>query len=199
MTLSELLIATTNQKKGREMMQILSAALPGIKLVTLADFSNWVEVEETGETFEENARLKALAALKQTGLASLADDGGLVVDALGGAPGVHSHRFLGAETSFDVKMDYILKELHGLDVKQRTCRFQCAVALAYRDGSLFECLGSCEGVIASEKRGQGGFGYDPVFWLPDLQCCMAELSPEEKHRISHRGKALACIIEKLRD
>jgi XTP/dITP diphosphohydrolase len=193
-----LLVATMNPKKRAEMVQILSAASLNIEILTLADFPGAVEVEETGETFLENAHLKARAGAALSGLISVADDGGLVIDALGGAPGVQSHRFLGADTSFDVKMDRVLEMMRDVSMGERTCRFVSAVVVATPDGRVYECERTCEGRIAHEKRGSYGFGYDPFFLLPERGQHMAELPPEEKHKISHRGKALAGIIPILR-
>lgn len=194
----KLLVATTNRKKGGEMVQILGAAGLAVEIVTLADYPELPEVEETGETFLANAHLKAKAAVAQTGLISIADDGGLAIDALDGAPGVFSHRYLGESTPFSEKMDRILDMLRDVPDSGRTCRFCCAVVIATPDGRTFECEGTCEGRIAHEKRGGGGFGYDPIFLLPGLGRHMAELDPDEKHRISHRGKALACAVPILR-
>lgn len=196
--LHTLVIATTNAYKGTEMVQILAPALPGISLRTLAEFPGAPSVEETASTFSENALLKARSAAEFTGLPALADDGGLIIDALGGKPGVHSHRFLGAETPFDDKMRAILERMHGLPDRERTCRFQCAVAIVLPDGQTSLCEGGCEGRIAHAPRGAYGFGYDPIFFLPELGLHMAELPPEEKQRISHRGKALGCAIAILR-
>jgi XTP/dITP diphosphohydrolase len=195
---AKLLVATMNAKKRGEMVQILSQAGLDIEIVTLANFPGAEEVEETGETFLENAHLKAMAAVALSGLTSIADDGGLVIDALGGAPGVQSHRFLGADTSFDEKMDRILEMLREVPEDERTCRFVSAVVVATPDGKEFESQQTCEGRIAYEKRGTYGFGYDPIFYLPDREHHMAELPPEEKHKISHRGKALAGILPVLR-
>jgi XTP/dITP diphosphohydrolase len=194
----KLLIATTNRKKCGEMAEILSAALPGVETVTLADYPSAPPVEETGETFVANAHLKARAAVEVSGLTSIADDGGLVIDALDGAPGVHSHRFLGVDRSFDEKMDAILDRMRDLPDEQRTCRFVCAVVVRTPDGTTFECEGTCEGRIARTKRGSHGFGYDPIFLLPESDRHMAELAPAEKHAISHRGKALAGATPVLR-
>jgi XTP/dITP diphosphohydrolase len=180
------------------MAQILTAANLPVEIVTLADYPEAPEVEETGETFMENAHLKAAAAVARTGLVSIADDGGLVIDALEGAPGVQSHRYLGADTPFPVKMTRVLEMLQDTPEPERTCRFQCAVVIATPDGQTFECLGTCEGRIAQEMRGTHGFGYDPIFLVPELGKQMAELPPEVKHTISHRGRALACAVEKLR-
>jgi len=195
----KLLVATTNVKKAGEMVQILAEAGLGIEIVTLADFPDAPEVEETGETFMENAHLKARAAADDTGLVAIADDGGLCIDALGGAPGVKSHRFLGETTSFPVKMTRILEMLQEVPEVERTCRFQCAVVIAAPEGATYECLGTCEGRIGHEMRGTFGFGYDPIVLIPELGKHMAELLPAEKHRISHRGNALACAVPHLRE
>lgn len=194
-----ILVATTNVRKGGEMVEILSAAGLPVRIMTLADFPEAPPVDETGETFMANAHLKADAAVEQTGLISLSDDGGLVIDALGGAPGVKSHRFLGEDTPFSAKMDKILEMMKEVPDEQRTCRFQCAVVIALPDGRRFECMGTCEGRIAHARCGDYGFGYDPIFFFPELGKHMAELPPEQKHQISHRGKALACAIAHLRD
>jgi XTP/dITP diphosphohydrolase len=194
----KLLIATTNLKKGGEMAEILRAADLGIAFTTLADYPDAPEVDETGETFMENAAIKAAAAIDLTGLVSIADDGGLCIDALNGQPGVYSHRFLGADTSFPEKMRQILEMMKDVPEADRTCRFQCAVVVATPDGRRFDCIGICEGRIGYELRGDHGFGYDPIFLLPELGRHMAELSPQEKHRISHRGKALAQAVTALR-
>ena len=194
----KLLVATTNRKKGGEMVQILSAADLGVEIVTLADFPDAPAVEETGKTFLENAHLKARAAVDISGMVSVADDGGLVIDALNGAPGVYSHRFLGEDTPFKEKMDRVIEMLRDVPEEQRTCRFVCAVVIATPDGRNFECVGTCDGRVAHEQRGTHGFGYDPLFLLPELGRHMAELAPDEKHKISHRGKALACAVQHLR-
>lgn len=193
-----LLIATANLKKGGEMAEILRAADLGVTFASLANYPEAPEVVETGATFTENAVLKAIAAVDLSGLVSIADDGGLCIDFLEGSPGVHSHRFLGAETSFPDKMARILEMMKGVPDEQRTCRFQCAVVVATPDGRRFDCMGICEGRIGTEMRGVHGFGYDPIFVLPETGRHMAELSPQEKHRISHRGKALALAVTALR-
>jgi XTP/dITP diphosphohydrolase len=194
----KLLVATTNVKKGGEMIAILQAANLGIEIVTLADFPPAPPVEETGETFIANAHLKAAAGVAQTDLVAIADDGGLVIDALDGRPGVKSHRFLGEETPFTAKMARILEMMQDVPDPLRACRFQCAVVIATPNGQSYECMGACEGRVAHGLRGAHGFGYDPIVLLPQLGKHMAELPPEEKHRISHRGHALACAIPHLR-
>lgn len=195
------MLATRNAAKGVEMAAILADA--GIAVHTLADFpaaADAPDVEETGCTYRENAELKARAATALTGCVAIADDAGLEIDALGGQPGVYSRRFLGEDTSFPDKMVRILQMLADTPDEQRGCRFVCAVAIATPDGAVHHCAGVCEGRIAREQKGTHGFGYDPVFLLPDLGRHMAELQPHEKHRISHRGMALAeakRVLQKL--
>ncbi len=194
----KLVVATRNVKKRGEMAQILGAAGLDLELLTLDDFPAAPDVEETGETFMANAHLKADAAVRATGLVAIADDGGLCIDALDGQPGVKSHRFLGEETPFSEKMARILEMLRDVPEAARTCRFQSAVVIAAPDGKTAECLGVCEGRIAFATGGAFGFGYDPIFYLPEPGKRMAELPPEAKHKISHRGKSLACATEQLR-
>lgn len=193
-----LLIATANLKKCREMREILEAANLAIELKTLADFPDLPPVDETGETFIENAHLKAKAAVEATGLISIADDGGLSIDALGGSPGVKSHRFLGEDTPFDVKMKRILEMMEETPETERTARFVSAVVIAAPDGRTWECVGTCEGLIAHSLKGEHGFGYDPIFFLTQQNRHLAELVPSEKHKVSHRGKSLACALETLK-
>lgn len=178
------------------MAQILSET--GLQILAMADFPDVnFEVEETGRTYMENAELKARTATALTGHVCIADDAGLEIDALGGEPGLHSRRFLGEDTPFSIKMDRILEMLKDVPDEQRGCRFSCAVAIAAPDRRVFHCTGICEGRVAREKRGDYGFGYDPIFYLPTLGKHMAELPPEEKHKISHRGQALECASQVL--
>lgn len=196
----QLVIATGNRKKGAEMVTILGEALrgTGVEILTLADFPEVDDdVQETGTTFQENAEIKARAAAQATGRICIADDGGLCIDALGGQPGLYSKRFLGEETSFPEKMTRILEMLRDTPEEERTCRFQCAVAICTPDGEVMHCARICEGRIGHDMRGQYGFGYDPIVYVAEAGRHMAELLPEEKHRISHRGKALACAKETL--
>ncbi len=196
-----LVIVTGNAKKGAEMIAILGAALAesDIQILTLADFPNAdADVEETGSTFAENAAIKARAAVAAAQRVCIADDGGLAIDALGGQPGLRSKRFMGEETPFPEKMTRILSLMESVPEVERTCRFHCAVAVCTPDGRIYECSGVCEGRIAREMRGEFGFGYDPIVYLPELDRHMAELRAEEKHRISHRGKALAHAVDALK-
>jgi len=192
-----LLIATRNRPKALEMATILGDL--GVEIVTLDEvLPSAPEVEENGSSYEENALLKARAAADRAGLVAIADDAGLEIDALGGEPGVRSRRFLGEDTPFPQKMERILQLLENTPDEARTCRFRCAVAIALPHNGAFICHGICEGRVAHEMRGEYGFGYDPIFYLPELGLHMAELPPHEKHRISHRGMALACAKEHLR-
>lgn len=179
------------------MVTILSRALPHIELLTLADFAGAPEPEETGSTYEENAKIKADSAAAFTGEWSLADDAGLEIDALGGVPGVHSKRFEGEETLFPQKIARILEMLDGVQQEKRTARFQCFIALTSPSGEMQSFNAICEGRIAEEPSGAGGFGYDPIFFLPEMNCTMADLTADQKHQISHRGKVLRQLVEWL--
>jgi XTP/dITP diphosphohydrolase len=187
--MTQLVIATFNEKKGIEMKQVLGPLIPDTELLTLASFPFAEEPEETGTTYRENASIKALAGVAATGLACLADDAGLEIDALEGAPGVYSKRFGGEDLPFPEKIQKILTLLEGNT--NRSARFRCFVALGVpfsNEPVIFQA--TCEGQIASEPSGAGGFGYDPIFYLPELGCTMADLTAEQKHQISHRGKVL---------
>lgn len=181
----KLLVATTNAGKLREIAGIL-AGLP-VELVSLADFPAIVEPEETGATFAENARLKALYYHQATGLPSVADDSGLEIAALDNAPGVHSARWEGSDYAVKFRKIYELLEARG--ARDSAARFVCRVALADRGRIVFEAEGVIEGRIADEPRGDKGFGYDPIFFYPPLGRTSAELDLEEKAEVSHRGKA----------
>lgn len=148
-----------------------------------------MNVEETGQTQEENARLKATAYQRAAGLVTLADDSGLEVDALDGAPGVRSKRFAGEQASDGERIAFLLEKLKDVAWERRTARFRCVMAIADLKGRFHLCEGECPGLIAFEPRGTGGFGYDPIFYLPEPGKTMADLSPGEKNRISHRARA----------
>jgi len=192
-----LVIATHNAKKAGEMVTILGGRFPTLEIKTLADYPGAPEPEETGTTYEENAVIKAESALAYTGQWCVADDAGLEIDALPGELGVYSKRFAGEETPFDQKMQIILARMEG--VAERAARFRCLVALA-RPGAATETFeGRCEGEIAGAPSGSGGFGYDPIFCLPEQGCTMADLTAEQKHKVSHRGKVLALLAARLTD
>lgn len=193
-----IVIATHNRKKAEEMTQILSRALPSVAFRTLAEYPRAPEPEETGVDYAANATIKAESACAFTGEWALADDAGLEVDALDGAPGLYSKRFGGDEMPFPEKIARILDLLRDVPEADRAARFRCSVALA-RPGLTTEGFeATCEGRIALAPSGSGGFGYDPIFFLPELGVCMADLTPDRKHSVSHRGKVLAVVVERLR-
>jgi XTP/dITP diphosphohydrolase len=182
------LIATRNPGKARELAALLEDE--PVQIVSLADFPSVPETVEDGETMAANAAKKAQEGSLATGLLTVADDSGLEVDALDGAPGVRSSRFLGRGSTEEERNTEILRRMREVPDERRTCRFRCAVAVA-RDGRIEGATeGTCEGRIAHVPRGNHGFGYDPIFYLPDRGCTMAELEPQEKNEISHRGRAL---------
>ena len=191
--ISRLVIATHNRKKAGEMVTILSQRFPSLEILTLADFEGAPEPEETGTTYEENATIKAVSGAEFTGEWCLADDAGLELDALDGAPGLYSKRFGGEELPFPEKIAKILDLLAAVPEKGRGARFRCAIALAGPTGEPRNWEATCEGRIAESPSGNGGFGYDPVFYLPELGCTMADLTAEQKHAVSHRGKVLAMV------
>jgi XTP/dITP diphosphohydrolase len=185
--LSKLLLGTNNKGKVLEYRALLEG-IP-FELVTPAELGIAVDVEETGSSFEENASLKARAFAAESGLLTLADDSGLEVDALHGEPGVHSHRYAGEGATDRELVDYLLTRLKDISLQKRTARFRCVIAIATPDGKVTLCQGECRGVITFEPRGAGGFGYDPIFLFPSLNKTMAELTMEEKNRLSHRAMA----------
>ena len=186
----KILLATGNRKKAVEILAILREGEgPVTEFASLADFPDLPEAVEDGETFLENARKKAHPAAKETGLPTLGEDSGLVVDALGGAPGIYSARYAGEDAADGDNTRKLLEEMRDVSAGKRTARYRCVAVLAWPDGREVTADGSCEGEIAREPRGDGGFGYDPVFLLGDGRM-MAELTPEEKDAISHRGRAL---------
>jgi XTP/dITP diphosphohydrolase len=192
--LVKLLIATNNPGKVREYQELLDDLASAVEITYPLQEGLALEVEESGETFEENARLKALAFARASGLLTLADDSGLEVDALEGAPGVRSARFAGPDASDVDRYQKLLGELANVPAGQRSARFRCVVALAQPDGTVHSADGTCEGEIGFDPRGEHGFGYDPVFVVAAYGGhTMAELSPETKNRISHRGRALLAI------
>ncbi len=193
----KLLLGTNNQAKIREYRSLL-ADLP-YRLVTLAEQGITTAVDETGKTLEENARLKATRLAAESRLLTLADDSGLEVDALGGEPGPLSARYAGENASDSDRIDYLLARLRDVPWARRTARFRCVIAVAAPDGEVALCTGECPGLITFAPRGEYGFGYDPVFYLPEMERTMAELPPEVKDRISHRGQAarqVGRILEK---
>lgn len=200
----KIIAATGNRDKVNEIKAILQDT--AAEVVTMKDAGLFVEAEENGTTFLENAVIKAKAVAERAAESEqykdafvMADDSGLVIDALGGEPGIYSARYLGHDTSYREKNGDLLRRLAGVPDKERSARFVCAIAAVCPDGRVLTAEAVMEGRIGYEERGENGFGYDPIFYLPDRGCSSAELSPEEKNRISHRGKALRLMREKLRE
>ncbi len=191
----QLLLATSNAGKLREIRHVLAGL--DVDLATLAEFAGLAEAVEDGLTFEDNAKKKALHYAALTGLWTLADDSGLEVDALGGHPGVNSARFAGPEQDPAANNAKLIAGLRDVPPEKRAARFRCALALADGRRILADASGVIEGLIIDEPRGQNGFGYDPHFLVPDLGLTTAELPPEHKNRISHRGQALRNIRSQL--
>lgn len=189
------LIATNNAHKLEEIRRILSPY--GIEILSLSQAGVTSKPEETGRTFEENAKIKALAAMKSSGMPAVADDSGLVVDALGGAPGVYSARYAGDNATDLDRINKLLSELRDVPEGKRTARFVCAVCCAFPDGGIITVRGECKGSIAFEPHGAGGFGYDPVFIEKTTGKSFADLAGEEKNRLSHRGKAFRAFAAEL--
>ena len=184
-----LLIATNNTGKLREFRALLAP----LQIVAPADLNLDIEVEENGQTFLENATLKATAFSAAAGLVALADDSGLEVDALQGAPGIHSARFGGPGLNDSERCQLLLDRLHNTDTERRQARFCCCIVALAPDGRSCQAKGTCEGIIAAAPAGQEGFGYDPIFYLPQHQKTMAQIGPELKNQISHRAGALRTI------
>ena len=192
---NKLLLATNNKGKVSEYKALLSGIQ--YEIITMAEQGIAIDVNETGGSFEENARLKATTLAKESGLLTLADDSGLEVDALGGEPGVLSHRYAGEGASDVDRYLFLLEKLKNVSEERRTARFRSVIALATPDGTVELYSGECRGVITIFPKGEQGFGYDPVFYLPELGKTMAELSAEEKNRISHRARAAEKAKEAL--
>lgn len=193
----KIIMATTNKNKVREISEMLQGT--DISIVSLAECGIDIDIEENGETFAENALIKARAISEITKEIVLADDSGLVIDALNGEPGVHSSRFMGEDTSYEIKNNAILDMLKDVPEEKRGARFVCSMALVYPDGTEKTVDGVFEGRIGYEIAGTNGFGYDPIFYVPEKSMTSAELSPEEKNEMSHRGKALKMIVEELKN
>ena len=191
-----IVFATGNQGKMREIRQIMGDM--DVTILSMKEVGIESDVEETGTTFEENAILKAKAAAEGTSYIVLADDSGLEIDYLGGEPGIYSARYMGEDTSYEIKNQNLLKRLEGVEDEKRSARFVCAIAACFPDGTVLTTEGIVEGRIAWESAGEGGFGYDPIFYLPEYGATSAELSAEEKNAVSHRGRALRAMKEELK-
>lgn len=193
--MKKIIFASNNEGKIKEVKQICSDM--NVEIISMKEAGIELDIEENGTTFEENALIKAKAIMKVTGQITIADDSGLEVDYLGGEPGVYSARYMGHDTPYDIKNQAIIDRLKGVEEKDRTARFVCAMAAVFPDGRHFTTRGTMEGIIGYEIKGSNGFGYDPIVYLPQYQKTSAELSPEEKNKISHRGEALEKLKNQL--
>jgi XTP/dITP diphosphohydrolase len=193
----KLLLTTNNAGKAAEYLQLLAGC--GWELVTPGELGLSLAAEETGDTYEDNAKMKAVEAAQVGGLYALADDSGLEVDALGGEPGPRAARFGGEGTTYGEKMSLLLERLKGVPPPERGCRFVCVIAIVDPQGGVRLCRGECEGLVTEAPQGEGGFGYDPIFYLPERGLTIAQLSAEEKNAISHRGRAARLACEILRE
>ncbi|MBR4098828.1 MAG: XTP/dITP diphosphatase [Clostridium sp.] len=191
----KLVLASKNKKKLVEMNDILSQL--GVEVCSEAEAGVDVDVEETGTTFEENSLLKAKAVMEASGLPAIADDSGLCVDALGGAPGVYSARYGGEGLDDTQRYQLLLENLKG--ISPRTAKFVSVITCCFPNGDVLSARGECPGTIAFAPMGEGGFGYDPVFWVPELKKTFAQVTAEEKNAISHRGKALQAFQVMLKE
>ena len=194
--MKKVIFATGNQGKMKEIREILGDL--DIELLSLKDAGIHADIVEDGKTFEENAQIKARTICNLTGEIVLADDSGLEIDYLNKEPGIYSARYMGEDTSYHIKNEKLIERLEGVPDEKRTASFVCAIAAAFPDGRVETVRGTMEGRIGYEEKGENGFGYDPIFFLPEYGCTSAELSMEEKNKISHRGKALRMIKDELR-
>ena len=188
-----IIFATGNEGKMREIRMILGDL--GVPVVSMKEAGAAADIEENGTSFEENAIIKARTIMKKTGEITMADDSGLEIDALGGEPGIYSARYMGEDTSYDIKNNLLLDKLKGVPDEKRTARFVCVICAVFPDGAVESARGTIEGRIAHEIMGENGFGYDPIFYYPECQCTTAQMDPEMKNELSHRGKALRKMRE----
>ena len=195
--MKKVIFATGNEGKMKEIREILGDL--DIELLSLKDAGIHADIVEDGKTFEENAQIKAKAIRDLTGEIVLADDSGLEIDYLNKEPGIYSARYMGEDTSYHIKNAKLIERLEGVPDEKRTARFVCAIAAAFPDGTVKTTEGVIEGRIGYEERGENGFGYDPIFYVPEFGCTTAELSEEQKNAVSHRGKALEKMREILKE
>ena len=196
MELKKIVFATGNKGKVKEIQMILADL--GVEVTTMKEEGIFVDVEENGTTYEENAMIKAREVAKYTDAIVMADDSGLEIDYLNKEPGVYSARYMGEDTSYDVKNNYIIEQLTGLKGDERSARFVCVIAAAFPDGTEETRRGTIEGQIGFEIAGENGFGYDPIFYVPEYGCTTAQLTSEQKNEISHRGKALRAMKDVIK-
>lgn len=193
--MKKLIFATGNKDKMREIREIFSDLQ--LEILSMKEAGIEAEIEENGSTFEENARIKAKAVAALTDGIVLADDSGLEIDYLNKEPGILSARYLGEDTSYEIKNQALLERLQGVPKEKRSARFVCAIAAVFPDGEEIVKRGTIEGYIGNEPAGENGFGYDPIFYVDEYHCSTAELSREQKNALSHRGNALRAIREDL--
>lgn len=193
--MKRMIFATGNENKMKEIREILGA-LP-LEILSMKEAGVSADIVEDGKIFEENALIKARAICKLAGEMVLADDSGLEIDYLNKEPGIYSARYMGEDTSYHIKNKSLIERLEGVPDEKRTARFVCAIAAVFPDGKELVVRGTVEGIIGYEEKGENGFGYDPIFYLPERGCTTAELPPEEKNSISHRGNALRLMKELL--
>ncbi|MCU6734898.1 XTP/dITP diphosphatase [Diplocloster agilis] len=195
--MEKIIFATGNEGKMKEIREILKDL--NVPVLSMKDAGIHVDIVEDGDTFEENAVIKARTIMQLTGQLVLADDSGLEVDYLNKEPGVYSARYAGEHTSYHIKNRMIVDRLNGVPDEKRTARFVCVIAAAFPDGTILTTRAAMEGRIGYEEKGVNGFGYDPIFYLPEYGCTSSELTMEQKNECSHRGKALRQMKEKLKD
>lgn len=196
MNLDKIIFATGNKDKVKEIQMILADL--GVEVITMKDAGISIDIEENGATYEENAMIKAKAVAAYADAIVMADDSGLEIDYLNKEPGVYSARYLGEDTSYRIKNANLISRLDGVPDEKRTARFVCAIAAVFPDGTEVTTRGIIEGIIGYEEKGANGFGYDPIFYVPEFGKTTAELSEEEKNQVSHRGNALRLMKEELK-
>ena len=194
--MKKIIFATGNQGKMKEVREILKDL--DAEVLSMKEAGVQADIVEDGTTFEENAVIKAKAVCRLTGEIALADDSGLEVDYLNKEPGVYSARYMGEDTSYHIKNKSIIDRLEGVPDEKRTARFVCVIAAAFPDGTVKTVRGTMEGIIGYEEQGENGFGYDPIFFLPQYGCTSAQISMKEKNKISHRGEAVRKIAEEIK-
>lgn len=193
----KIIFATGNEGKMKEVRMIFTDM--DLEPVSMKEAGIEANIVENGATFEENASIKARTIMELTGEMVLADDSGLEVDYLKGAPGVHSARYMGEDTPYTIKNNHLIELLKDAKEGERTARFVSAIACAFPDGEVITVRGTMEGIIGHEQKGSNGFGYDPIFYVPELGMTTAELPPEKKNEVSHRGRALRIMKERLKE
>ena len=196
MVLKKIVFATGNKGKVKEIQMILADL--GVEITTMKEEGIQVDVDENGTTYEENALIKARAVAKYTDAIVMADDSGLEIDYLNKEPGIYSARYMGEDTSYRIKNGNLIDRLQGVPDEKRTARFVCAIAAVMPDGMELTTRGVIEGRIGYEEKGENGFGYDPIFYVPEFGKTTAELTEEEKNKVSHRGRALESMKEELK-